>query len=198
MNKLILSLMLVMICISFVSAEQDSLGTFEKDNSITLIQICGTCTYNNITSIVYPNGTHVSIDEEMVKRGMEYTYGWNDTGSIGTYLVNGVGDLDGTDNAWAYEFEVTLNSIDEGNNTFIWIILALAVLLLLLGFWKEDPTILLLGSFILTLMGLYFLLYGISGIKNMATTYSISIILLMVGAYISLRSSYELIITDNN
>ena len=119
MNKLILSLMLVMICISFVSAEQDSLGTYKQGENIVLLQICGTCSYNNITSIVYPNSTHEVIDSAMTKRGMEYTYTFTGASQVGTYLVNGFGDLDGTANAWAYEFEVTENGLEAPSENII-------------------------------------------------------------------------------
>lgn len=107
MNKLIIGLMICMFMLSFASAEQDSLGTYEQNKNITLLQICGTCSYNNITSIILPNATHLIIDEEMTKRGMEYTYNFSQTDLLGTYLVNGFGDLDGIDDAWAYEFYIT-------------------------------------------------------------------------------------------
>lgn len=106
-NKFILTMMMALIMLSLVSAEQDSLGTYKQGEDITLLQICGTCSYNNITSIVLPNSTHLPIDTAMTKRGMEYTYTFSETNSPGTYLVNGFGDLDGTDNAWAYDFDVT-------------------------------------------------------------------------------------------
>ena len=119
MKKFILSLMIVMICISFVSASQDSLGTYKQGEDIELLQICGTCTYNNITSIVYPNSSHQVIDTEMTKRGMEYAYTFTGANQVGTYLVNGFGDLDGTATAWAYEFEVTENGLEAPSENII-------------------------------------------------------------------------------
>ena len=106
MRKLLTILMFVMM-IGLVTPAQDSLGTYKQGEDVILLQICGTCSYNNITSIVLPNSTHLPVDTEMTKRGMEYTYEFSQTDLVGTYLVNGVGDLDGTANAWAYEFSVT-------------------------------------------------------------------------------------------
>jgi len=110
MRKLLTILMFVMM-IGLVTPSQDSLGTYKQGEDVILLQICGTCSYNNITSIVLPNSTHLEIDTEMTKRGMEYTYTFSQTDLAGTYLVNGFGDLDGTANAWAYEVQVTENGL---------------------------------------------------------------------------------------
>ena len=119
MNKTILIIMMSMLMISFVAGAQDSLGTYTQGEDVELLQICGTCTYNNITSIVYPNSTHASLDTEMTKRGMEYTYTFTGANLVGTYLVNGFGDLDGTANAWAYEFEVTENELEAPSENIV-------------------------------------------------------------------------------
>ena len=119
MNKVTAFLFMSMFLFSFVSAEQDSLGTYTQGEDIELLQICGTCSYNNITSIVYPNSSHVIIDDAMTRRGMEYTYTLTQTSQVGTYLVNGFGDLDGTNTAWAYEFEVTENGLKAPSENII-------------------------------------------------------------------------------
>jgi hypothetical protein len=93
-------------CVNFASAEQQSLGTYEPNDCINLIQTCGTCTFNNITSVLSPNSTTLLYQTEMVKLGTEYTYQFCNTSSWGTYIVNGVGDLDGTATVWAYDFVI--------------------------------------------------------------------------------------------
>ena len=128
MNKLILSLMMCMVLISLVGAEQDSLGTYTQNEDVLLLQICGTCTYNNITSIVLPNSTHITIDTEITKRGMEYTYIFNKTDLIGKYSVNGFGDLDATATAWAYGFEITSTGDAMDTSQMIFYIGTMAIL----------------------------------------------------------------------
>ena len=98
--------------VGLVSASQDSLGTFKQNEDAKLIQICGTCTFNTITSIILPNSTHVPIDTNMTKRGAEFTYTFGQTDLIGKSRVSGFGDLDGTNTAWAYEFDVTENGLE--------------------------------------------------------------------------------------
>jgi len=108
--------MLIFLVVSIfplADASQQSLGVFPANSCVQLLQLCGDCTYNNITSITYPNSSHVIIDAQMTKRGAEFNYTFCDTEQIGTYYVNGIGDLNGEDTAWAYEFKITLNGKEE-------------------------------------------------------------------------------------
>lgn len=131
MKRFIFSVIIGIFLISLASAAQDNLGTFQQGEDVTLIQICGTCTHNNITSIILPNSTHLIVDTSMTKRGMEYTYLFNETGLLGEYAVNGFGDLDGTDNAWAYHFTITING-DTKATTGEGIILVISIVVMAL------------------------------------------------------------------
>ena len=193
MKRLILSLFMALFLISCISAAQDSLGTYKQNEDIVLLQICGTCSYNNITSIVLPNATHIEIDQLMTSRGMEYTYVFTQTDLIGTYLVNGYGDLDGTNNAWAYEFYVTPNGF-VNNPVFYFLILILSIGIIVIGLWKEDAIITVLGTFGLYFIGLYILFYGLNGMKDPVYTWAIGIIILGIAFYISVRAAYELVV----
>ena len=145
MNKLIIGLMICMFMLSFASAEQDSLGTYKQGETITLLQLCGTCTYNNITSIVYPNSTHQEIDSAMTRRNAEYTYNFSQTDLLGTYLVNGFGDLDGIATPWAYEFEISadgLKPVSEATSNLtmnmLWAMLAVTLFFFIMSFRVEG------------------------------------------------------------
>ena len=109
-------LILILICIVFIlsilpviSAPQTYLGTFESGSCIELIQLCGDCTYNNITSIQYPNETKIILDVGMTRRGIEYNYTYCFPDLNGRYNINGVGDLSGEDTVWAYTLLLTPN-----------------------------------------------------------------------------------------
>lgn len=99
---------LVIIGIGFVSAAQQTVGPFQSGEQITLIQTCGNCTYCNVTSLIFPNGTKALGQVAMVQDGSEYTYDYtlNET-VFGDYIVNGKCDVDGIDTVWAYNFEAT-------------------------------------------------------------------------------------------
>lgn len=110
MKNKILMLLFVFFFLSLVTPAQSSLGIFKKNECIDLTQTCETCTYNNITSITYPNGTKYifSPEQNMTHAGTEYTFKTCDfSGQLGDYKVNGHGDLDGVDTIWNYEYKVT-------------------------------------------------------------------------------------------
>ena len=141
MKKVVFIVMALML-LSFVNASQDSLGVYTQNENADLLQICGTCTYNNITSIVLPNGTHLPLDAQMTRRGAEYNYTFSQTDLLGVYSANGVGNLDGTDNAWAYDFKVTPNGEDpsglESLGVLLVMVLIASALFLSANFYAKE------------------------------------------------------------
>ena len=108
-KKILLTLILGIFFLSFASAQIQSLGVFKVGDDINLIQTCDNCTFNNITSVLYPNSSVAISNVQMTKDGTFYNYTFSDTNTIGTYIVNGFGDLDGIDTVWNYIFEITPN-----------------------------------------------------------------------------------------
>lgn len=88
-------------------AEQQSLGTYKQDECVELIQTCASCSYVNFTSVKYPDSTKALGNVEAQKQGSEYNYTFCQTSQLGQYIVNGIGDVDGTDTVFAYDFDVT-------------------------------------------------------------------------------------------
>jgi len=127
-KKLFLILLIFSFLITNVAASQVNLGTFKQGEDVTLLQICGTCTFNNITSVVLPNSTHLQLDASLTKRGPEFSYIFNQTDLKGVYLVNGFGDLAGTDSAWAYTFTITTTGHEFNNSKSIFYIGVMGIL----------------------------------------------------------------------
>lgn len=111
-NVLILAMALLLLVIPFSSAIED-LGTFAKDENITLIQNCD-CDSVNITSILKPDGTAVSLNAQMQKDGSLFTYNLSSsrTDQLGVYKVNGEGNPSGSYETFSYSFSITTS----GNN----------------------------------------------------------------------------------
>ncbi len=111
MNKILLTLILGIFLISFASAEIQTLGTFKQGEEISLIQTCASCTFNNITSVVQvsPSSREVIGTFEMTKTGSLYnfTLSSGNTSINGRYIVNGIGDLEGVNAIWNYDFFIT-------------------------------------------------------------------------------------------
>lgn len=88
--------------ITLVSAETQTLGTFEQNSCINLIQTCSNCTYVNISSVLYPNSTQVIGEVAMSKVGTLYNYSFCNTSIMGSYIISGHGNIDGVDTTWNY------------------------------------------------------------------------------------------------
>jgi len=130
MKRVMLVIMMCMILCSFATAAEETLGTFKEGENVLLVQLCGTCTYNNITSVTNPNSTEMISNVAMTQDGTKYTYnlaGGNVT-ELGKYKVNGVGDLGGVHTAWVYSFEVTGTGEEFTTAKVIYYGLILAVL----------------------------------------------------------------------
>ena len=132
MNKLLMFFVMGLLLVSMASAVENSLGTFKQGNTITLRQMCASCSFNNITSVVYPNGSNAITNAAMSGSNAEYTYSLSGdyTKQIGIYYVNGFGDLSSVNTAWVYTFEVTENGMPnpDGITNVIYSILFFFVL----------------------------------------------------------------------
>lgn len=145
MKKTILILMFSIILISFASAQQQSLGSVKQDDCIDITQTCPDCTYNNITSIIYPNKTKYSFSPEqnMTKVGTDYTFHTcNFSSQLDEYIVNGIGDLGGTNTIWNYNYIVTPTGfILETSESILYIIILIVTFILFLAFLYPAITL---------------------------------------------------------
>jgi hypothetical protein len=193
--KIIIFMLSLLVLISMASAVESSLGTFKQNTNVTLRQMCASCGYNNISSVVYPDGTTAVSNVAMVKSGAEFTYVLTSdyTSQLGIYYVNGFGDLLSVDTAWVYTFEVTPSGFINTFGFYI-LILILSLGIIILGLWIKDAPITILGSLGLYFIGLYILFYGIVDVKDTIYTWAIGLIILGLAFYISVKSAYELIV----
>lgn len=131
----VIFLALVLISLGMVSATVESLPTQKKGDSVNLIQSCAGSTYSNITKILYPNSSFALRGEySMNKLGFDYNYSFNDTQTLGQYLVYGHCDESGTNTYWVYDFEVTYtgDSLDTSKSIMYAVLLALLVFFFIL------------------------------------------------------------------
>lgn len=187
---LILVFIMGVFFINAASAVGD-IGIVKQHKCIDLYNYCPTCTYINLTAIQYPNGSIETTNEAMTKTDNNYEYSYCSTELLGEYSYTTCGDKDGTETCEDITFEVTPSGF-TGTLGFYIIILVLSFGIILLGFYLDDAPIVILGSFGLYFVGLYILFFGITGMKDVVYTWAIGIIILMLAAYISVRSAYEL------
>lgn len=136
-----ITLFFMIMFVSCISAAQ-TLGTFEMNSDVTLIQSCDSSTYSNITKITYPNSS-LALDGDvvMIVQGDTYSYVFSDTNDLGRYLVYGHCDENGQDTVWAYDFEITYTGqkVSLSNTIIVFALLMLsAVFLVIAWFFKQE------------------------------------------------------------
>jgi len=145
MKRILLTLFMGLFLISLTSAV--SIGTFKVGDSINLIQTCASCTYNNVTTVIHPNGTIETLNVEMSKDGSFFNYTYNGFSLVvGEYLVNGLGDISGVNTSWNYRFEITPSGslIDNDNSLMLFLAIGFFIILGILcffGFYKSTGNI---------------------------------------------------------
>lgn len=167
------------------------IGTFPQGSNVNLIQTCDDCTYNNITSILYPNGTVILSNVQMTKDGTFYNYTLNGnyTNVLGNYIVNGVGDLGGEPTVWAYDFDITPQGWTS-TSTFYFIFLIIITLVFTLGVTLKNNYIMFFGSVLVFLLGIFIMVNGVDVIKSTQTTRAIGFVLWglsIIGIYLSVE-----------
>ena len=132
----LITLVFVLLLTPLVFGEQQSLGTYKRNTCVNLIQTCADCTYVNFTSVLYPNSTQLIGNSNSTQTGTLFERQICNTTAVGTYIVNGVGDVSGTDTIFAYVFEITPNGKKESNSpvslaiTFFFIIFNVGMFLM--------------------------------------------------------------------
>jgi len=194
MRKLITILMLSLFLISSSSAETETY----KIN--TPINLQFTCTLNNAIptsatfniTITDKEGNYLvnnQLTNELENGAFNYTTTFP---KAEIYKIQ----MFCTDGNYSYSNEGYYNITPSGFSGtlgFYILILGLSFGIIILGLSLRDATITILGSFELYFVGIYILFFGLNGIKDPVYTWAIGIITLMLAAYISIRSSIELV-----
>ncbi len=153
-------------------------------------QTCASCSFVNVTvsntdGIIFSNA-------EMTNNGSGvWVYEFTPT-QVGRHDAKGIGDINGDATSFASKFEVKGGGLN-GTLGFYFLILILSAGAIVLGFYINDPWVVILGGFALIFVGIFTMFNGIDGLKDPVYTWGIGIITLMIGCYISIRASIETI-----
>lgn len=116
--------------------------------------------------------------------------GGNFTPQDYTYVTH----CNSTDFGGFISVEVTVTPTGLGDIfDFYILILLISAVIIIFGFWIKDAWVVILGTFGLYFVGLYIILNGIVGIQDRVTTWAFALVILGVAAYISIKSSLEVI-----
>lgn len=133
-NKLIF-LALFLLLIPMVSSFDDNFNDLvaERNQCIQLPQECVTCSFVEITTVLYPNLTSTSIMTNMIQDGSSYSYNFCSTNATGTYTYCMNGDLDGVNTTVCQDFSITPNGEHASVGSAVFYIGIIAVLVFFLG-----------------------------------------------------------------
>ena len=193
MKKLLIILFFVgMFFTNLISAEIQTLPSVKQGEAVQLPQVCANCTYVNITSVRNPNSQIILSNQEMTKDGTMYSYTLNNTNIIGEYVVTGVGDVDGIDTVFTYNFYVTPSGRSgNANLVFIVFLIIFFYFINLFGFIKGNAPLTLLGGLSLLFLGVYTINEGITIYRDNLTIF-FSYITIAWGSISSIAASYSL------
>jgi len=192
--KLLSLLFMSMFMFSFVVAESETYKVHTETN----LQF--NCVLNGAIASDSSAFNITITDREgnfLVEDGVAESQGegiWNYTTTfteIGIYSVM----MSCTDGTYSFteegEYNVTPSGF-TGTLGFYLLILAISFGVMILGFALRDAVIVILSSFGLYFVGLYILFFGIDGFRDPTYTWAIGIIVLMLAAYISVKSALEM------
>lgn len=192
-NKKIYSLIFVvtfLLFITSVNASIENIGTVKQNDCITLPQTCN-CTWNNITTIMFPDKTFITVNQPMSKDGTYFNFTFCNTSALGMYIVNGVGDIDGQFNPFNYIFETTTTG--NNNNNTVPLFLGLGgFILLIFAFVLRNNYLGFMSGVLFIILGIYTIIYGLGFVSDLYTQ-AISYVSIGLGLFIFLASAYAAI-----
>lgn len=160
-------LIVLMAMMPFISASIENIGSVKQYDCISLPQTCN-CTWNNITTVMYPNKTYITINQAMTGDGTYFNFTFCNTTDLGQYFVNGIGNKDGISTTFNYYFTVTPTGM-SGNIGF-YIFLSIVIIgILLIGIFLHNLELTLIGAMISAAWGIWTAFYGFDTFKNAGT-----------------------------
>ena len=107
-NNFLILLIISILFLNIVSATT-TLGVYKQGECVELKQTCASCTYVTFTRVSYPNSTVAARNLVTDVDSSLFNYTFCNTTALGEYIVEGIGDVDGTDTIFVYDFEITSN-----------------------------------------------------------------------------------------
>jgi len=198
--KITVMLILMILIMPLVLAATDTNNVDDVFKVNTLIDYKKPC-FNNGTycsgsatcnyTVLNPDNTLLVNNLQATNQVAYYNISFTPS-DIGIYKVDMTckdGSLNGAE---TFYFETTGSGFQDTVWFYI-IILGISAGIMVLGFSLKDAPMVLLGTFGLYFIGIYTLLNGIVGIRDLTTTWAIGLIILGVAFYVSAKASWEII-----
>ncbi len=196
MRKILLTLILGMFLLNFVSAEIREIPAGKQGEIIILTQLCDNCTYVNLTQVIR-RGENSAIllagEFVMTKNGNNFNYSFSDTNGLGKYEYSTCGDLDGIRDCRPVSFEITPTGVTQesiSKNPVLLILVILSLIFLVIGAYYRIASFGFIGSILLILSGVYTMIYGFNNYTDLYTR-GAAVALIGLGIVVMFVSAYE-------
>jgi len=159
------------------------------------------CSYNGTNcdstavcniSILYPNGSTM-VDNKLMNNngnGMP-NYTLPNTNTLGSYDYKMSATQAGVSDSASGIFKITSTGIDSNNKVPIYLLI-FSVVLLILGFWFENPVMGFFSGILFMLAGVYLMIYGFGDINDLYTR-GFAYITIALGMIISVLAGLSMI-----
>jgi hypothetical protein len=191
-TKWTLVLLLALLVLPIVSAEVKTLSPVKQGSCVALPQTYANSSWQNISVIQVPDKTMIQVNDRMTNLGGGFfNYTFCNTGRVGEYIVNGVGDIDGVPQTWNYNFFVTPSGFTGILGLFV-IVIAAIYFIAFFGFFGKSVWVAMFGGLGMILLGLFTLNNGIDIYRSFITE-AFSFITIGIGSTFALTAGVDLI-----
>lgn len=194
-NKLlILMIVSLLLVVPLISAD---FIPHKQNTPLTLTFTSNNATTCSLLDIQYPNGDTINYNLTLDKTEQSFSTTLNES----NYTLLGdtchfVSCFDGV----KYETgsicrEVTPSGFSDTLG-FYFVLILVAGAFIFLGFKIQDGWFVVAGGMAFVLIGLYSINFGIAGQRDMFITWGVGLFEIFMGAYLSMRASFEIMETD--
>jgi len=187
MKKLLLMVIIGIFLLSFTSA---TLGTFKACEPVDIKTILNTSSVT-LSTLSYPNGTLALTEEAMQNvAGKTWNYTFTNTCQSGVYnydYYNAEGEV------YVNDFVVNPTGVIQNSilqNPILIILFLISGILLILGFYTKNPPIVFIAGILITISGVYTMIYGFNDYTDWYTR-AAALTILALGIVFTIASAYE-------
>jgi len=186
----VISLVITLFLFSFSSAQVELPSAGKQFEPIVLTQTCDDCTFVNVTRIKFPDSSEQILNGQMsepIKGNFNFIF--TNTSQLGKYVATTCGNPSGVYACQNYLFKITTTGSDILNTIPIFLLIA-GFLLFALAVHKELPIVGFASGILLSIAGVYLIIYGL-GVFQDVYTQALAYVSLFIGLIIAFASINE-------
>ena len=173
--------------VSAYSIVESKTNVVKQGQPYVFNQFCANSTYSNISTIKLSSQVILNQTAMVEISDDNYRYTFSNTSTLGTYTIVSYCDENGEKVGALNDFEVTPSGFI---NTFGFYLIILFFLsgLIILGYSTQEAWFIMFAGFGFMMIGLYSIINGVVGFKDMFMTWGLGLFELGLGFYFTIRA----------